>query len=150
FIDLADQKAGTPDSLGPGIHLHWELPDHFRRGTQPPAGGPIMFPAAPNRWLVIRYLRVGVVGALGPVRTAAWMVESDRLSAEAQTDSGQKPPMRPAVTVPIPLKTNQITQPYQMLGRVMALDTWREGGDPSARYLAEPLTAIGFVGPAFS
>jgi hypothetical protein len=151
FMDLADQ-AGTQDSLGPGIHLHWELPDHFRRGMQPPAGGPVVFPAAPNRWLVIRYLRVraGAAGALGPVRTAAWVVESDRLSPEAQTDSRQKPPARPAVTVPIPLKTNQGTQPYQMLGRVLPLDAWREGSDSSARYLAEPLTAIGFVGPAFS
>ncbi len=149
FQDLADQT-GTSESLGPGIHLHWELPDHFRRGAQPPSGGPVRFPAVPNRWLVIRYLRVrdGATGALGPVRTMAWMVESDRLLLAPQTDPGQTPTGRPAVPVPVP--ADRGSQPFQFLGWVMPLDGWREGGDKYASYLAEPLTAIGFVGPAFS
>ena len=50
-----DQPAA--ESLGPGVHLHWELPELFKRGVQDPDTGYIRFPPAPNRWLVSRTLR---------------------------------------------------------------------------------------------
>ncbi|HBF34203.1 TPA: hypothetical protein DDW35_06530, partial [Candidatus Sumerlaeota bacterium] len=54
---LEDQTNPT-NPLGVGVHLHWELPDYFRCGVQPPTGGDIVFPPAPNRWLVIRTLSI--------------------------------------------------------------------------------------------
>ena len=43
--------SGTPsDSLATGIHLHWELPEYFKRGTQDPDTSAISFPPAPTRW----------------------------------------------------------------------------------------------------
>ena len=68
--------------LGTGVHLHWQLPDHFRRGAQSDAQSGVVFPPAPNRWLVIRYLRVhdGATGGYG-APTTTWIVESDHVHA---------------------------------------------------------------------
>jgi len=141
-------------SLGAGIHLHWELPDVFRRGVQPPDGGDVTFPHAPNRWLVVRFLRVwnAQSGAYGPLASAGWIVESDYLSPTLVPDRDGT--LRPAVTVPVAAGT----QPYQYMGRVVPLASWNPATEPASSYLpgyAGPdgkplyLTSIGFVGPGF-
>src|SRR5271166_6379809 len=80
-----DGTARNP--LGQGVHLHWELPDFFRRGVQPSTGAELSFPHAPNRWLVIRYFSQYDAGQYGPVQTKSWIVESDFLSAQRVQDA---------------------------------------------------------------
>src|SRR5689334_12190279 len=145
--------------LDPGIHLHWELPDYFRRGTQPAQGGDVVFPAAPNRWLVIRYLRIYDAGAgkYEPVRPKCWIVESDFLSPKIIEDSTGEP--RPAVSVPIPVNPQANQQPFMYMGRVLDLEKWNPAAENPADFLpfykgtnGQPLylTSVGFVGPSFS
>jgi hypothetical protein len=147
--------AGTPsDPLGTGIHLHWELPEYFKRGRQDPDTSAITFPAAPTRWLVVRTLSVynATTSSYGPPRQASWVVESDYVSPQLLPD--QDGIVRPAVSVPLtaPDKT-----PYMFMGRVVKAAGWSPG--PAASYLPNYkdtggnqlyLTSIGFVGAAFS
>src|SRR3954468_7772181 len=70
---LSDQTL----NLKAGIHLHWELPEALTRGADSVEG--TVFPAVPNRWLVVRS-RPG--DDPGPV---AWVVESDYLHPEDAT-----------------------------------------------------------------
>jgi len=139
------------DRLGAGIHLHWDLPDFFRRGVQAPGGGPVRFPPVPNRWLVTRWL--GIPGQTG-LRWKSWVVESDYISASAPPDPDGKV-QRPAVAVPLGSGADGAA-PYSFMGRVLDADGWQE---QPADYLpnyqgprgeALHLTSIGFVGPAFS
>ncbi|HZD49398.1 MAG TPA: hypothetical protein VE178_11700, partial [Silvibacterium sp.] len=82
IYDAMETQTAAPNSLEPGVHLHWELPDGLRRGVQPPEGGALKFPAAPNRWLVIRQFSLydTKTAAYGPVLHKAWIIESDYLS----------------------------------------------------------------------
>ena len=41
LIVRLESRNGAAAQLKPGIHLHWELPDHFRRGRQAAEGGPL-------------------------------------------------------------------------------------------------------------
>jgi hypothetical protein len=142
------------DPLGIGIHLHWELPDYYRRGSQPANGAAVTFPHAPDRWLVIRHLRTSGT-TLGPLQTKAWIVESDYLSPTLLADAQSV--IRPAVSVPLTAKGT--TQPYLYMGRVVEYESWNPAGETPANYLpaytgadGDPLylTATGFVGPAFA
>lgn len=147
--------AGTPsDPLGTGIHLHWELPEYFKRGRQDPDTSAITFPPAPTRWLVVRTLTVydATTSSYGPPRQASWVVESDYLSPQLLPD--QDGVVRPAVSVPVPAPDKT---PYMFMGRVAKADGWSPG--PAASYLPNYkdtggnqlyLTSIGFVGAAFS
>jgi hypothetical protein len=147
--------AGTPsDPLGTGVHLHWELPEYFKRGHQNQDTGAITFPPAPTRWLVVRTLTVydAATSSYGPPRQASWVVESDYLSPRLLTD--QDGIVRPAVSVPVPAPDKT---PYMFMGRVVKAAGWSPG--PAASYLpnykdtvgnALYLTSIGFVGAAFS
>ena len=45
------------DQLETGVHLHWALPDGLTRGGGP--GAELVFPAAPDRWLVTRLVISG-------------------------------------------------------------------------------------------
>lgn len=146
------------ESLGPGIHLHWELPDYFKRGVQDPDTGQIRFPPAPNRWLVSRTLRLWDehTQAYGVPQATGWVVESDYLTPTPPT------PDRRGVTrlpVAVPLRAPGSTVPYLFQGRPLAAATWDPDGTPAGDYLPaytgadhQPLrlTSIGFVGAAFS
>jgi hypothetical protein len=136
--------------LETGIHLHWELPEYFKRGHQDPATGRIVFPPVPTRWLVVRTLRTWSTTTNGyePPQWESWVVESDYLSAT-------KPAGRPAVPVPVvaPDKT-----PYMWMGRVVDADHWNPAAENPDDYLpsrkrpdGEPLylTSIGFLGAGF-
>jgi hypothetical protein len=151
------QSTDSPaNSLGVGVHVHWELPDYFRKGVQPPTGGKIVFPQVPNRWLVIRYLRVwnSVSNAYDPVTPKTFIVESDYVGATLWTDSWGV--VRPTVSTPL---TDAATgQPFMYMGRVLDYADWAPSTETASQFLpsytgtdGQPLylTAVGFVGPGF-
>ncbi|MET3724606.1 hypothetical protein [Sphingomonas trueperi] len=139
--------------LKAGMHLHWELPDVYRRGVQGPEGGDPVFPAAPDTWLVIRYLQRWDTNAqsYGPVEAKAFIVESDFVQPQLAPDPWGV--TRPAITVPLPLAPKAGEQPFRYMGRVRDYADWN-GPDGAGSYLtAYPpcyLNSIGFVGPSFS
>jgi hypothetical protein len=154
-----ESNASPQDPLGIGIHVHWELPDYFRRGTQPAQGGDVVFPQAPNRWLVMRYLTIynTTTKKYGPVQTKGWIIESDYVADKLTSDSTGV--IRPAVSVPIPINPQFRQQPYKFMGRVVDLESWNPAMELPSDYLpyykganGQPLylTSIGFVGPSFS
>src|SRR5262249_13731223 len=143
------------DQLRPGIHLHWELSDYFRRGRQSSAGGALIFPPAPNRWLVTRYLRIAdsPTAPCGPIAATSCIGERAALTpARAKDRFGA---LRPAVAVPVAAATGQ---PWQWMGRVVELDDWINGADAGVDFLNRhtasdgrqlALTSVGFLGPGF-
>ncbi len=150
-------------SLQAGIHLHWELPDYFKKGVQSSEGKKVRFPQAPNRWLVIRYLKLGYDYSKENrnewepgFRFHSWIVESDFISETPVIDSDGI--TRPSVSVPLPVKPLQGGQPFRYMGRVSDASTW-QGPSPQDQYLRDfqnadgtpcSLNALGFLGPAFS
>lgn len=149
----------TDEALGPGIHLHWELPDHFRRGSA--VDGDVDFPPAPNRWLITRHLRVfdERAAGYGPISAARWVVESDFVSETQPADDDGT--VRPSVVVPLPPAPAVGAKPFRCMGRAVGFDGWRPARQPGTGYLGDPqyagadgrpqrLTAIGFAGPGFS
>ncbi|WP_044377887.1 hypothetical protein [Streptomyces noursei] len=67
-----------------GIYLHWHIPEALGRGrvdtnaatdATTTQGGSITFPAAPNRWLIIRYHDTG-----SKITAAGWLLHSDYTS----------------------------------------------------------------------
>ena len=143
--------------LGAGVHVHWELPDYFRRGVQSANGADPVFPAAPNRWLVIRYLSVYNAGQYGPVQAKTWLVESDYLASQQSANlDGVTPPL---VSVPVPANPALGVQPYMYLGQTLDYAKWNPAGESASNYLPSQtgedgkplyLTSIGFVGPSFA
>ncbi len=147
----------TPDPpLGAGVHLHWELPEYFKRGRQDPGTGAITFPPAPTRWLVVRSLSTYTSGAgYGAPRHASWVVESDYLTTALHPDRYNI--VRPAATVP--LTAPGTTTPSMYMGRVVEAASWDPASERPEDYLPHYtgpggtplyLTAVGFVGAAFS
>ena len=100
-----DNDDPPTDALAAGIHLHWELPECFKRGRQNPDDGSIAFPPAPTRWLVVRSLSAydAASKTYGPPKHASWIVESDYLAPGLQPDGDGI--RRPAVAVPSPRPT---------------------------------------------
>ena len=169
IVQPLQKNASPKDPLGIGIHLHWELPDYFRRGRQPAEGGDVVFPQAPNRWLVIRYLSLfdTDTGKYGAVQTKGWIVESDYVSSQLTKESYVSPEpkidpiniLRPSITVPLPPNTPTNVLPFKYMGRVVDLDKWNPGSESPDNFLpwykgpngkSLYLTSIGFVGPSFS
>lgn len=159
ILQPLESNSSPQNPLGVGIHLHWELPDYFRRGEQPAEGGDVVFPAAPNRWLVIRYLSLfdSGTGQYGAAQSRSWIVESDFVATQLTKDTYAV--VRPAVSVPLPTNPPQNTQPYMYMGRVVDYASWNPSSESPQNYLpafngsdGKPLylTSIGFVGPSFS
>ncbi|AXY74640.1 hypothetical protein D3H65_11900 [Paraflavitalea soli] len=160
FQPLGVTNSGGPlisptNSLGTGIHLHWELPDYFKKGQQLPGNPKIIFPHAPNRWLVTRYLSIlnQQTNTYGTPTAKSWVVESDYITQNKPTDG------RPAITVPLPANPVYQQQPFSYMGRVVDLSSWNPSTEPASNYLPSQkgadgdycyLTSIGFVGPYFS
>src|SRR5882672_3834784 len=63
-------------TLEPGVHLHWALPDALTHGADSDGRG-IALPAVPNRWLVVRLHTRGKDQATAATELKAWIVESD-------------------------------------------------------------------------
>ena len=151
-----DNDDPPTDALAAGIHLHWELPECFKRGRQNPDDGSIAFPPAPARWLVVRSLSAYDTASktYGAPRHASWIVESDYVAPGLQPDGDGI--RRPAVAVPL---TAPDGAPAMFMGRVVGADRWDPASEPTSDYLPaypaadgrpQRLTAIGFVGAAFS
>jgi hypothetical protein len=148
---------GSPSSpLETGVHLHWELPEFFKRGSQDADTGAIVFPPAPTRWLVVRSLSSydQATASYGTPQQASWVVESDYVTTELQPD--QHNITRPAISVPLTAPDNT---PYMYMGRVVDAASWNPAAENTADYLPHYtgpdgtplyLTSIGFVGAAFS
>lgn len=147
-------STATPAStLNTGIHLHWELPDMYKRGVQGANGGNPVFPHAPNTWLVLRFLQVldTETNTYRPTQTKGFIVESDYVSETPDMDASGTP--RPTITVPLPVDPVPGEQPFRFMGRVVDYEDWTGPADPSAyldSYGDNYLTAIGFVGPSFA
>jgi hypothetical protein len=142
--------------LETGVHLHWELPEYFKRGRHDPDLSAITFPPAPTRWLVVRSLSLYEASsyAYGAPQHTAWVVESDYLAATLSPDAHGI--VRPAVAVPLPALDGA---PFMYMGRVVDAAAWDPAGEQPQDYLpsrtgadgaALYLTSIGFVGAAFS
>ena len=145
---------GASPQLGTGIHLHWELPDFFRKGTQTAQGSKITFPHAPNRWLVTRYLSVYNQSKLiyENRKAMSWIVESDFVTPKVAGN------LRPAISVPVPATPSWHQQPYMYMGQVVDYASWDPSGEAASNYLpyyngtdgkSLYLTSIGFVGAYF-
>jgi hypothetical protein len=54
-----------------GAYLHWSMPDGLTKAQQPTTGGPPVFPAIPERWLVFR---ISGDATTGPRALTAWLL----------------------------------------------------------------------------
>ena len=77
----------VPNTSGPGVHLHWSLPDALMHGVHDQGSDKIVFPAVPDRWLVTRLLSNG---GSAPERKS-WIVESNRESQDGLPGMPSKP-----------------------------------------------------------
>ena len=118
-------RAGVPRAPGPGVHVHWALPDGLTSGIQDSSGA-VTWPAVPNRWLVTRI----VMSATGAASYAGWVLDSDLLSSAP-----------PTVTVP------GDPPDWYTLGGVTPVAQWSE--QPAAQRMT-PLTAVGYGEPTFA
>lgn len=148
--------------LPEGVHLHWALPDALARGTHLHGAAPdgseddIIFPAAPNRWLIIRSNSSD--GATWTTKRT-WVVESDFISTKiGETGHG-------ILSATYPVTDNDPSghgRPWRYLGRKLELVTanpdpdfnkvtaWTEAAASSyLPSLGETLTANGYGDPTF-
>lgn len=69
---------GVSPSPGPGIYLHWALPDALTHAEMDKNAQRFSFPFVPNRWLVVRCSPGDKTGA----QQKAWVVQSDYIEAQ--------------------------------------------------------------------
>lgn len=115
-------------TLQKGMHLHWALPDALTRGQNESNG--IVYPAVPNRWLVIRKKNNTI--------EKQWIVEGDYLHPEGVENTYG------GITYPFDVSSGQ---PYRYMGRQVDYDTWSENPDNS---FLNKLTAVGYGDPTFA
>lgn len=79
-----DEPFSASTTLGPGVHLHWALPDGLSIGEPvrepPPADGTVAkvidyaLPTVPDAWMVVRFNRPDSAGS--PRTWKAWVVDA--------------------------------------------------------------------------
>ena len=129
-------------NLQPGVHLHWELPDHFRRGHISSEGSDVRFPQVPNRWMVVRYFSLFDAGKWSDVTSQVFIVESDYIFDPTPSGTNyqdydnyilkaKQPDYFPSslVSVPLAFQTKVPTQPiteypYKYMGKVFKYSDW--------------------------
>lgn len=114
--------------LEEGVHLHWALPDALAQGGTDEAT-PLTFPAAPNRWLVTRFVISG-----GNVAQTSFVVESDALASE-----------KPGNWAPVlPVQGNGIQPDFNFVGIHAPLADYAGplGRAPFAANAGNPLSAV--------
>lgn len=100
----------------------------------------IRYPAAPNRWLILRVFFDGETS----LQLAAWVVESD-----AVTEQEQREPSGVVTRFPVfTLGEEPPLVPYVTVGRQLPLDSWLHGA--GGKYLEDPITALGPGDPTFA
>jgi hypothetical protein len=124
------------ESVPPGIHLHWALPDALAHGEIGEKNKEVMFRPAPNRFLVVRFASSQTPSQNTPTDVKAWVLESDFRSPTLNaTDS------RNARTRAVPLNPELGKPLYEYKGRVIRYSDWKESDshrDPSRH------TALGY------
>jgi hypothetical protein len=74
---VAHELLATPfaerEPRKPGVYLHWALPDALTRGAGTAASNDVVFPAVPDRWLVIR---LSTSSARGRRAVTGWVIEA--------------------------------------------------------------------------
>ena len=125
---------GTPaQPLQSGVHLHRRaLPNALAKAGNK-ADGSLLFPAAPNRWLVSRFVIKD-----GRATRMSWVVLSDVLNDTL-------PPGQTSIT--LPTHTTPSGKDYQYSGQYEVFDQhWTEPNIPAARSFATltglPLSAV--------
>ncbi len=124
---------GSPaQPLQAGIHLHWALPNALGKAGNKPDGS-LVFPPAPNRWLVSR-----LVIKDGRAARTSWVVLSDLLNDNL-------PPGQTSIT--LPTRTTPSRRDYQYSGQYQVFDRqWTEPNIPAARSFTTltgmPLSAV--------
>ncbi|MEU5579228.1 hypothetical protein ABZ791_02070 [Streptomyces huasconensis] len=106
-----------------GVYLHWHLAEALGRGRAPADDTKkVTFPAAPNRWLVVRYHHPDRRGSAELPDVTGWLVHSDYVADKRQ--SAQHPE---GATSPVGRK--------RWMGRSIDLATseWNEPSDTGVR-----------------
>lgn len=128
-------------TLEPGVHLHWALPDALTHGLHD-GQDRVTFPAVPNRWLVTRLHTRNKTSDAPETRLKAWIVESDFVDIKTNGFRSSFPCRDPAGR-----------QYFRYVGRVLDLAGWREtqaGGSSFDAVFGQKLTAVGYGEIAFS
>lgn len=169
-------RPGNPDfsgaddtwTPGPGIHLHWALPEALTtQSKNPDSDDRPVFPKVPNRWMVILSTKSGTAWT----EQKSWVVESDYLFPDPRQNP--KPCTTNAISFPIappsafkelletpvsPPNNNVTAQniqdypffyqaPFRCMGRNEALDAWQADAaqhEYLSQYNPAGLTAIGY------
>ena len=124
---------------GPGVHLHWALPDELTHGVAKSNGEKPEFPSIPNRWLVVRFWDQNGEKEKLDLKCKAWIVESDTITANED-----------AVLWPL-LRSDNLNLKEErdysnFVGNQFLLSEWpRKTSAPSI-----DITAIGYGDPAFA
>ena len=132
---------GAPaQPLQAGVHLHWALPNALSKAVTG-ADGNLSFKAAPNRWLVNRFVIRG-----GQAVRKSWVVLSDVLND--RLPAGQ-------TSITLPTYTTPSGQDYQYSGEFQPFDQqWKEPAIPAARRFSTltgmELTAVANGQPVFA
>jgi hypothetical protein len=132
FPDLLEQAAFT------GVVLHWALPDGLTQGAET-GGGHVVYPAIPNRWLVVRKSRAPKDPAAWVYR--AWVIASDWREQYVELGSAF---YNPAWT------GDKGADPQIGLGKSWPIEEWPGEAVASAHALQPPLTALGASDPTFA
>ncbi len=146
--------------LGPGVHLHWALPDALTHGDEN-----LQFPCVPDRWLITRRKKNTATGAYDVDQQ--WIVESNYLYPPHVYKKGvsvnipytarrwiynstKDATQNPYDYAPANKEAGKIraTQRHRYMGRKMPLNAWKET-DASAEYYPS-LTAVGYGEPTFA
>lgn len=120
FQKVRPDLVNTGQKPETGITLHWALPDGMTHGIEN-ADGEIVYPYAPNRWLVCRNCS----------KPEAWVLESDYLNVNDGTNEFLEPQ----------------TAAFTRIGKNYPLAHWKgDSGTPGDPFLR----AIGPGDPAFA
>jgi hypothetical protein len=126
--------------LPPGIHLHWALPNALTHGTTD-GSADVQFPAAPNRWLVVR-IAINSATETPASGIKAWVIESDLLW-DKESDPNPSIPQN-LESLDVPVQSNPEAMPnksWRAMGRLFDYETWQSARGGS--YI-RPHTVLGY------
>lgn len=129
FLGSKNTPSPVDDKMPPlrrGVHLHFILPDAFKKGDE--TG---VFPEVPDKYIVTRFL-----AAQGKAKVRQWIVESSFISTDAKYGKN----------VAIPMFQDKNGIKFRYCGRAYDI---REKPDQKAEYL-DSLSAIGGGDPFFA
>lgn len=129
FLGSKNTPAPIDDKMPPlrrGVHLHFILPDAFKKGNE---NG--VFQEVPDRYIVTRF-----IVAQGKTEVRQWVVESNFISTDARYEK----------SVAIPMFQDEKGAKFRYCGRAYDI---RKKPDQKAEYL-DSLSAVGGGDPFFA